>query len=629
MPPVPIEEVTPDNPRFLKPKRRTISLRWLLALVFGSLLAISVFSVLAVSVGANLSNTFSLLNASSVRILSNVETTIRDQILQAERVIQSVAEIYREGNFELDDIESQEIYLRSLMRAAPIVQGLLIYDMDGRKTGMMRNREGNFIKFYGNIVESAEILKMFNVTPDRDEEKTVFGRVTEYNGQFYENISVSIMRNNKLQGVVVALIGLDAINRLIGQIGTDIDTPVFLMDGNSMVIAYSKMPKAFLSGESIPLQAFPDEALKELLKATPSDEFEFAKKHGIEVISSPGRNGRIFLLKNLGGFEHDAFKLGVHFSKNDFKSEFIRIATSAIMGLGTLILAVLIAIFLGRRLAEPMGRIARAADHFSNFELEKFVPLPHSRIQEIDDQAKALNSMHTALSEFSQYVPKTVVQRLLQSGKDANRSVEREVTIMFSDIVGFTSMSEHLNAVETAKLLNDHFDMICKAIDETNGTVDKFIGDSVMAFWGAPNADDHHAKNAVRAAEGIARGLSKMNTQRIEQNLAPIRLRIGIHTGRVIVGNIGGGDRQNYTLVGDNVNVGQRLEQLGKSFMEERKLIVLASEKTVTSSGMVDSFEPAGSQMLRGRETPISVFALKTEEASILPAGQIITSDIA
>ncbi|MBL4890349.1 MAG: adenylate/guanylate cyclase domain-containing protein, partial [Rhizobiaceae bacterium] len=253
----------------------------------------------------------------------------------------------------------------------------------------------------------------------------------------------------------------------------------------------------------------------------------------------------------------------------------------------------------------------------------------HSRIQEIDDQAKALNSMHTALSEFSQYVPKTVVQRLLQSGKDANRSVEREVTIMFSDIVGFTSMSEHLNAVETASLLNEHFNIICKAIDETGGTVDKFIGDSVMAFWGAPNADDNHAQNAVLATEKISRELLEINVQRDARDLPPIRLRVGLHTGRVVVGNIGGGDRQNYTLVGDNVNIAQRLEQLGKDFMAERSLVIFASEATVMSSKMADAFEPLGSQMLRGREAPISVFSLKTSEASMVSLEQRAPSNTA
>ncbi|PCI02981.1 MAG: hypothetical protein COB78_11900 [Hyphomicrobiales bacterium] len=629
MPTVPVEEVTPDNPRFNKPRRRTISLRWLLALVFGGLLTISIISVIAVSVGANVANTFALLKETSIRRLNGIENTIRDQIFQAERVAQSVSEIYAENGFELGDMRQQEPFLKSLMRAAPIVEGILVFDLNGQKTGMLRKNNGNFVSFYGNKREPERILKAFNISSDRHMIKAIHGNIIEYNGGFYQGISYSLVRGKQIIGVVVALIGTDAINQVIKQIGTDIDTPVFILKGDTEIIAHSRMPELFSNVLSIPIAEFPNEMMRELMTAEAPADFDFEEFNGMQVLVNKGETGQIFVLKKLPANGDVPLTLGVHFNKSDLKAEAKRIIGSALVGLIMLLVALLCAIYLGRKLAKPMTRIARAADHFSNFELEKFEKLPHSRIQEIDDQAAALNSMHTALTEFSQYVPKTVVQRLLQSGKDANRSVEREVTIMFSDIVGFTSMSEHLNAVETANLLNDHFNMICHAINETNGTVDKFIGDSVMAFWGAPNFDDEHAKKAVEAVKRIAVNLSRNNKQRIDQGLPPIRLRIGVHTGRVVVGNIGGGDRQNYTIVGDNVNVGQRLEQLGKQFMDKQDLVVLVSQTTITASDDGQYFEAVGSHILRGREQPISVFALRTDDGKIMPIGTQSSSETA
>ncbi|MFK5979253.1 MAG: adenylate/guanylate cyclase domain-containing protein [Rhizobiaceae bacterium] len=626
---MPIEEVAPGNPRFSKPHRRTISLRWLLAFVFGGLLTISIVGVIAVSVGANVSNTFALLKASSVRTLNGIENTIRDQIFQAERTALSVSELYKENGFELGNMQQQETYLKSLMRAAPIVEGLLVFDLDGQKTGMLRKNDGSFVTFYGNKQEPERILKAFAVSSDRDMVKAIHGDLVEYNGRFYQGISYSLVRGKKIEGVVVALIGTDAINRVIEKIGEDIDTPVFLLEGNSNVIAYSKMPELFSDVLSIPLATFPDELMRELATAKILEDMDLGDTNSLQVLTNDGQDNQIFILKKIAASENFNLSLGVHFYKSDLKAEVKRIVGSAFVGLGMLAVALLCAIYLGRKLANPMTRIARAADHFSNFELEKFERLPQSRIREINDQAKALNSMHTALSEFSQYVPKTVVQRLLQSGKDANRSVEREVTIMFSDIAGFTSMSEHLNAVETANLLNDHFNMICHAINETNGTVDKFIGDCVMAFWGAPNFDDAHANQAVEAVKRISDSLSQNNKQRVAEGLPPIRLRIGIHTGRVVVGNIGGGDRQNYTIVGDNVNVGQRLEQLGKQFMGERDIIVLLSQTTIAAIDNDQNFEPIGSHMLRGRERPISVFALRTDSEPIMPIGSQSASETA
>jgi len=186
---------------------------------------------------------------------------------------------------------------------------------------------------------------------------------------------------------------------------------------------------------------------------------------------------------------------------------------------------------------------------------------------------------------------------------------------MFTDIVGFTAWSEDRDAPAVADFLNHHFAVVGRGIETTGGTIDKFIGDGAMAFWGAPERQEDHARRAVAAARQIAAAVIAENEARGAGAL-PIRMRIGIHCGRVTVGNIGAPDRMNYTIVGDTVNVCQRLEQAGKDAIapagEDETVVIIVSEAVaqhLTPAEQV-ALRPIGAISLRGRAEPIEAFRL-------------------
>ena len=137
-------------------------------------------------------------------------------------------------------------------------------------------------------------------------------------------------------------------------------------------------------------------------------------------------------------------------------------------------------------------------------------------------------------------------------------------------------------------------------MEAEHGTIDKYIGDSVMAFWGAPVSDPDHALHAARAALAIAETLAADNRRRAKKGFAPVRIRIGLHSGLAIVGNVGAPGRVNYTLIGDTVNAAQRLEQLGKSFDDGTDCIVLASAALVAHLPPDIPRQAVGDQTLRG-----------------------------
>lgn len=188
------------------------------------------------------------------------------------------------------------------------------------------------------------------------------------------------------------------------------------------------------------------------------------------------------------------------------------------------------------------------------------------------------------------------------------------MTVMFTDIVGFTAQAEGRPASAIADFPNEHFALVAECIEAEGGMIDKFIGDAVMAFWIASQRPDHEL-SACRAALAIARALRLDNARRQALGDFVVCLRIGIHTGPVVIGNIGSPSRMNYTIVGDTVNTAQRLEQFGKEFASDgRHVTAIVGEPIAAHLPQNLSLTPLGPVSLRGRIDDIRAFRLHTSD---------------
>jgi adenylate cyclase len=217
--------------------------------------------------------------------------------------------------------------------------------------------------------------------------------------------------------------------------------------------------------------------------------------------------------------------------------------------------------------------------------------------------------MVAALKAFALYVPRRLVTTLIARGKvSALPSEVREVSVLFTDIVAFTARTETMGAAATAEFLNHHFALVTGCIEAEGGIIDKYIGDAVMALWGALETQADHAARAARAASAIVRAIRQDNARR----MPPVRMRIGIHSGPVVVGNIGTPTRMNYTVVGDTVNTAQRLENLAKELLPDADVAILLSETTASMLPREIPAIPLGSHQLRGVGGAANVFALAT-----------------
>lgn len=219
---------------------------------------------------------------------------------------------------------------------------------------------------------------------------------------------------------------------------------------------------------------------------------------------------------------------------------------------------------------------------------------------------------------FGQYVPAAHIDQMLDAPESVSFEGEtREMTVLFSDVRSFTTISEGLSAVALKKLLNRYFTPITRLIFANGGTIDKYVGDMVMAFWGAPLADVRHAEHAIDAALAMLRELETLNVQFVAEGLPEIHIGIGINTGMMNVGDMGSSYRRAYTVLGDAVNLGSRLESVTKFY----GVRILVGESTQAQASayvyrMVDRI------VVKGKTEPVRVYEPIARQEAMTPPMQ-------
>lgn len=232
--------------------------------------------------------------------------------------------------------------------------------------------------------------------------------------------------------------------------------------------------------------------------------------------------------------------------------------------IGVVVVATGLAIWLIRRVvANPLARIAEDLGKIERFDVERIARRP-SKLSELANLSAATASMAAGLSAFRKYVPTDLVRMLVAEGIKIQPGGEmKQISVLFCDVTGFTGLSEKLGP-KIVQLMEPFFSAASAAITQNGGTIDKFIGDAVMAFWGAPRKDSNHAENACRAALDLVAAVDASGIEDEAGN--PLRVRIGLNSGEALVGNIGSEQRLNYTAIGDVVNVASRLEGANKDY---------------------------------------------------------------
>jgi len=216
---------------------------------------------------------------------------------------------------------------------------------------------------------------------------------------------------------------------------------------------------------------------------------------------------------------------------------------------------------------------------------------------------------------FGTYVPPELVDEMVKDPDSYSmQATERELTVMFCDMRGFTRLSEELEPLQLQALLNTVFSRLTQIIRSHRGTIDKYMGDCVMAFWGAPVETPNHADLAVSTALAMIREVGLINREHQARGLPAIGVGIGLHTGQMMVGDMGSDMRRSYTVIGDAVNLGSRLEGLSKAYGCE----IIASETTRRQAPNF-IWQELDRVRVKGREQPVSIYRPEAAGHSVLP----------
>lgn len=594
-------------------RNRTIRLSRTLAIVMAGLVALTAAVILSVVWYMSAGTTRDLLAKTARLGLDAVQTRIGSRFTPVEDQLAYLAREVAAGRLDPADPLALERVMSGALAATPQVRVLSFVTPNGKVFGVTQGQKGVF---------------SFEETVQSDDERSEIEEARRSGEAHWGPVyfvpdpairtSVANLRqpakvDGQFAGVFRATITVDTISEYLREIAvSNPGTTPFVLYGRDHVLAHPLMAAGhpLLSAQHrLPkLSELGDPFLAKLWEEEPETVDDSALE--VRVVQS-GDAGRVILTRQIGGYAPAPLTVGVEVPIAMLEEPISDLVRAGIAGLAVLVAAIAIALVVSRMIVRPVASMAREVRAVGRLDFAALQPLPGSLFTELDEQARAYNTMLTGLRWLETYVPKKLVRHLI--GNEDLASTQRVVTIMFTDVADFTATAEKTSAGDVAALLNSHFDLLGNCIEGEGGTIDKFIGDCVMAFWGAPDAQKDHADRAVRAARAIACAIAEDNADRRRRGLAPLRVRIGIHSGPVVAGNIGMTGRSAYTIVGDTVNACNRMEQLGKSIAPGEEVMILVSGETydLVAEDRSD-LVPLGRHCLAGRTEETEIYRLRT-----------------
>jgi class 3 adenylate cyclase len=590
-----------------------------LAVAFVALTLISGAAYIVVLYGAT-GTAERLLVDRTARVVERQIAEVRSRLDPVTEQLELISALIAAGRIDIASTVAVREALAVMVAKLPGVSAAAFASLDLQLQRALRQPDGEITRDTVSLASLPRGLERFH---EMQLQKTTFWGALFWNElqkQPVLNVRTPVRRaDNALIGGLIATVGVGDLSYLIRDPSEPDGGHYFILVDRDKVLAHPRLvdPSGLGLSEQKPLPTIAeigDPILARFYdKPVSLPRIDRALGALGHIVEAEGRRW-VFVHRVLTGYGPDPWTVGQYFPIEDATADFDRLMNGAIVAAATLAVAVLLALLMGVRMARSIRTISSAAEAIERLEFDQ--PWgKRSRLREIDDAANSLDKARGALKWFGAYVPRSLVFRLMELGDDGFASRRRNVTVMFTDIVEFTPQAEDLPEQETAELLNHHFALLGACIEREHGVIDKYIGDAVMAVWGALAHMDDHADAAIRAALAIVDVIRKDNCERRAAGLAPIRVRIGIHTGRVVVGNIGAPGRINFTVVGDNVNIAQRFEQLGKEFMKEgEEIVVLVSGETIDAltdrAALGIDLPPPQRHYVKGRDEPVEVYRL-------------------
>lgn len=417
-------------------------------------------------------------------------------------------------------------------------------------------------------------------------------------------VAAPFYADGKVLGVAAADITLDGMSRYLAERKVSPGTLSYIIDHQGRVISASDLSKTYANVdgrlELNHITSLDNDLPAVAFSARPrqhEQQYSFVhagKEYFASLSTFPpelGKRWQLFIITPVddftGAFQENNNRLFV-------------------FGLIAIALQIVIIYFLTGAIARPLEKLALKVGRIQELRAET-LPVIVSPVREIAVLSKAIETLDTAVKSFSAFVPVGLVTQLLESDQKLELGGHsRFLTIFFSDLESFSTLSEEVPSQELLLRVSTYLEIVTKAVNQEHGTIDKFIGDGVMAFWGAPALLDDHAWRACVAALRIQKAMDAQNDRWQQEGLKPLRVRIGIHCDAVLVGNIGSKERMSYTVMGDGVNIASRLEGINKEYGTR----ICVSHSVFKEAGERLVVRPIDDVAVKGRRSKIPIYEL-------------------
>jgi adenylate cyclase len=579
------------------PKAR-VPLRLKLASLATFLAVVPLLGVGIGLIGINVVTVQQLSREIQILALEDLARTIDEQSAAATDSLDTVAALFT--NQSLDD-ETRINVIQGIVQGDALLDHAALYGADGAQLIVIEEENG-----HAQVPQTlpaelrARLERQHSATGD------VFRQGPETRALF----AVRIRVGDRTTGYVASSITLDPIQERVERLSvghfSGLEEPLYVVDRQFRVIASTDRERA------VALTPAHDQPLlrglsPEMLNDTLGSSSEFRTHDGEPMLGS------------IAGMHSQPWALVAQVPRDVAYASLYRM-TYIVAGtvLAAIILALLLGLFFAGRIASPLRQLTEYARLLAtrNFSArvdvktrDELSVLAHSMntaaadLQASEERIKTEVAIRT---DLGRYIPAELVEQIVRRERDmALGGTRRSITVMFADVVGFTPLTEQLAPEHVVTILNELFTILTGIVFRHGGTVDKFVGDCVMAMWGAPSDQPDHARRALEAAEDMMSWLETGNARWQQRYGIAIQLAIGIHTGEAVVGNIGSEQRMEYTAIGDVVNVAARLEGIA------RPQQILVTDQVKRAAGEQFEYVDADLHRLSGRAEPIHLWEVR------------------
>jgi adenylate cyclase len=548
-----------------KPKRAFSAVR-MIPLAVGILVAASLLPVMMLGyLGAN-DNTGRLLTQNRDIMLDGLEQKIRDSLDGTSSQMTVVAGMIADGRVDPSDRVAFSSFMAGVAQGQTSMVSTAWLEREGPLRRWLRDGRGE------ETHPREAIARVDELWEEADRLRRPFWRgaaMSRIVGAAIIPHVEPVVRDGTLIGLIITVATAESISRFISA-PQDGVTP-FVLVGRDRVLAHPNVGGSNMIADGLPgLDDVGDEALAMIWKdpRPPAQNVPGRSQIHWTWLGDSFR-AQVYTYRTIEGYGGTPWLIGFHRSSLDsFRERWV--VQGLFWGSGLLlVLAVLAAYLAGKRVIQPAGEIAEAARALERLDFDGVdrPAIAGSRVAEIRDTSHALSRAAAVLRRFQTYVPRALVGQLMAMDTDASAASDREVSILFIDLSGYTAFSEGRPARDVAAYLNGIFAEIGPLIEAAGGTIDKYTGDGLMAVWGAPVSSPDHVRDAWTASLRILERMTPLMAQALARDPSSCRMRIGLHTGRVLAGDLGFKGRIDYTVVGRTVNVAQRAQGALRSRM--------------------------------------------------------------